>query len=68
MLLYQQPMKVEDPTLSILLKKEAIAKRYGWTFEEVDKLDALELAVIEGVIAGENRYQKFEEAKMKARK
>ena len=53
---------MDDPYLQALIIRDMVAKRYGWSYAEVDKLTNIEMAVIFGSIEGEERFRKKEQA------
>jgi hypothetical protein len=59
-----------DPVASFWVAKDAIAQRYGWTFDHVENLDVETIAMIQAIMSAENRYQKRKqlESKISAKK
>lgn len=57
----------DDPYLQLLIVRAMVAKEWGWTLEYVDELVDEELAVLFGILEGQERHRKFQDAKSRAR-
>ena len=62
MILQRQP---RDEKVRLLLVKDAIAQRYGWTFTQIEQLDVETFLAIQGIMNAEARYMKRKELEMK---
>lgn len=57
--------RFETPEIRYIVEREAIAHRYGWTFDHVDSLPVEYIASILATMDGEARYNKMKEAEGK---
>lgn len=55
----------KDPVAHMWFMKDAIAQRYGWSFDQIDSLTIEEYVVIQGIISAESRYMKRKELEAK---
>jgi hypothetical protein len=65
MLFNKSRLQTDNKQLATLLSFDAIAQRYGWTFDYIESLPVSAIYGIKAIIEGEVRYRRYLEGKGK---